>query len=112
MSSKMRVWLVGAAVLLLLSGLGCSICPLIPERSTPEPTDPPAPTPTPTPDIGDMEFFHDPRSGISLLYPEDWQYDSDGESVILAESDDALVKQRRAHLDNALGVGPRPTAGL
>ena len=88
MSTKMRGRLVGAAVLLLLSGLGCSLCPLIPERSTPTPT---VPTGTPTPEVGDMEFFHDPRSGISLLYPEDWQYESDGVAVFLADSDDALM---------------------
>jgi hypothetical protein len=91
MSNRTRVWIAGAGVILLLSGLGCSVCPLIPDGATPTPTRPTAPTRTPTRDAGEMELLSDPRSGISLLYPEGWVYESEGGTVFLAQSHDALM---------------------
>jgi hypothetical protein len=119
MSSNKRVWLAGAALLLLLSGLGCSLCPLIPTGATPTPpelptpTERPTPTSTPTPEPGEMTYFQDPRSGISLMYPEDWVYESDDEAVYLAPDDDALMNAdpQEGPLFAAASLPPEDLAG-
>ena len=79
MSSTRRVFCIVAAVLLCMAALGCSICPLIPERATPTPSHtptPPPPTATPTRDPGDWMLLDDARSGISLFYPDGWVYET------------------------------------
>jgi hypothetical protein len=105
MNEKRRaVWLVGVVVLaLLLAGLGCSICPLIPQPSpTSTPVSPPLPTeaapeatstpePTPKPETTvEMTPYTDPLAGFSILYPEDWAYEAEANGVFFSESEDAL----------------------
>jgi hypothetical protein len=101
--------LAGIAVLVLfLSGLGCSICPFVPQPATstplppaPTPT-PPAPTstpkptlipePTPTPEVvADMALYANTLSGFSIRYPEDWVYETADNAAYFAEDEDALA---------------------
>ena len=104
MADRRTLWLAGAAgLMLLLAGLGCSICPLVPQPGpthtpvdeatlTPEPTAVPTLTPTqePPPEP-EMSPYTDPLAGFSILYPADWMYEAERMGVYFAGSEGALV---------------------
>ncbi|MCP4538252.1 MAG: hypothetical protein GY832_14020 [Chloroflexi bacterium] len=103
MGRRASLWLVGLAMLtLLLAGLGCSVCPFVPQLpSTSTPSPPPANTPvlvntptlepTPTPEVSvEMALYADPVMGLSVLYPAGWAYEAETEGVFFSENEDAL----------------------
>lgn len=110
---RQSLWLAGmAGLVLLVVGLGCSVCPFvpqpptatspspteerdedtpIPERTrTPEPTLPPGPTSTPVVVLGDREPYTNPMAGFSILYPGNWMYEEQVNGAFFAQSEDAL----------------------
>ncbi|MFQ6100623.1 MAG: PPC domain-containing protein [Anaerolineae bacterium] len=95
-------WLAGiAGLMLLLAGLGCSVCPLVPRLPTATPSPPtdtpipeatPTPEPTPTPEtLTEMVLYTNPTAGLSILYPADWVYETENDDVYFAESEEALA---------------------
>jgi len=97
--------LVAMAVLaLLLAGLGCSVCPFVPQPSPPTTSPPPpppadTPTPRPTPTLVltttpatsvEMVPYTNPIAGFSVLYPEEWVYEAEVEGVFFAETTQGL----------------------
>lgn len=83
-----------AALILLLAGLGCGICPSVPQRPTvtplpspsplPAPTETPLPEPSPTqeppstPEVSaetvEMVSYTNSLIGFTILHPADWVY--------------------------------------
>ena len=103
MTGKRTLLPIGVAgLMLLLAGLGCSICSLVPQPGpihtpvgeatpTPEPTEVPTLTPTQEPPPEEeMSIYTDPLAGFSILYPADWTYETEGGSVYFAEDEGAL----------------------
>ncbi len=104
MAGRRTLWLTGVAgLMLLLAGLGCSICPLVPQPGpthtpvdeatpTPEPTAVPTLTPTqePPPEP-EVSMYTDPLAGFSILYPADWMHEAGDGGVYFAESEGALA---------------------
>ena len=99
-----------AGLMLLLVGLGCSVCrPFVPQSptvipslplpptdtSTPEATSTPEPTPTLEAPVR-MVPYTNPPGGFDILYPADWAYEVKNEGVYFAETEEAL-----AYLDPA-----------
>lgn len=100
-SIRRTLWLIGmAAFMLLLTGLGCSICPLVPQPPTATPSPPtdtptpeatPTPEPTPTPETPEgMSLYTNSLVGFSIFYPTDWVYESEADGTFFAESEGAL----------------------
>jgi hypothetical protein len=102
--------LTGVAVsMLLLAGLGCSLCPFVPQPATatplppPLPTEPPVPEPTPfpepTPTPGtsvEMELFTHSIAGFSVRYPAGWVYQTEDQGAFFSESEEALEAEELA----------------
>jgi hypothetical protein len=92
------------AVLVLLAGLGCSVCSSIPKLpladtpvppTEPVPTAPPQSTPTEPPDpvvpaAVDMVPYVNPVAGFSVLYPEGWVYEAERAGIVFSESAESL----------------------
>ncbi len=92
------VMAVVALTLLVVSGLGCSFCPLLDGRETPPPQPPPVVTqeattiaPGPPPHVPEgMTALEHPFGGVNLHYPADWEAEVSAEGVLLAESQQVL----------------------
>jgi len=106
MSARRGLWFVLIAVLMLgLVGLGCSVCPLIPdgtevseteeptdepddtEEPTDEPTDEPTEEPTREPPAG-MVAYTNPTAGFSVNYSEDWVVEEEAFGAYFYPEDD------------------------
>ncbi len=104
-SRRASLWLIGLAVLtLFLAGLGCSVCPFVPQpptstplpppppADTPTPVDTPTPEPSPTPEASmEVALYSNPVTGLRVLYPADWAYEAEAEGVFFSESNEMLV---------------------
>lgn len=100
MEKTVRLILLITGLAVLLSSLGCAICPLVPQPPTATPTSPPAtptprptptPPPTPTPGVsGEMELYTSQIAGIRIPYPQDWVYHEEVEGVIFSDSQEGL----------------------
>ncbi len=97
-------WVWIAVLILFLTSLGCSVCPFVPQlptdtpvpptdmpapQATPIPTSTPEPTPTSETAV-EMLAYTNALAGFSILYPQDWVYQSEGSGAFFAESDEAL----------------------
>jgi len=106
MTGRRTLWLTGVVgLMLLLVGLGCGICPLVPQPPTvtPSPSPPPAdtstpeatptPEPTPTPEaLAGMVLYTNPLAGFSILYLADWTYEVENGGVYFSvEAEGALA---------------------
>ncbi len=110
-TARTKLFTVGlAALLLLLAGLGCSVCPLVPRPATDTPmppadtplseaaptatpvsTSPPPSSPTPALDLlTGMAEYTNPVAGFSLLYPDSWVYQEVANGVLFAEDEEML----------------------
>ena len=103
-SKRAPLWLAGVAgLVLLLAGLGCSICPFVPQPPTSAPLPPTPPPDTPMPEATPipeptftpktsvaMVLYTNPVAGFNVLYPEDWVYEAESYGAFFAESEDAL----------------------
>jgi hypothetical protein len=98
------LWAGVAGLVLLLAGLGCSVCPLVPQLATgtpvpltptlpvPTPSPEPTPIPEPTPEVVvEMVPYANTLAGFSILYPEDWVYEEEDYAAYFAEDEDALT---------------------
>ncbi|MDY6877637.1 MAG: hypothetical protein SWK90_15755 [Chloroflexota bacterium] len=103
MTARRALWPVGVAgLMLLLAGLGCSLCSLVPQpepihtlvgEATPslEPTAVPTLTPTQEPPPEEeMSMYADPLAGFSISYPADWIYEAEGGGVYFARDEGPL----------------------
>lgn len=100
MKKTIRLLKLMIGLVVLLSSLGCAICPLVPQPPTATPTLPPAtptpsptpvPSPTPTLEVSEeMELYTSQVAGIRIPYPRDWVYYEEAEGVIFSDSQDAL----------------------
>jgi len=114
MTDRRTLWLTGVAgLMLLLAGLGCGVCPLVPQPGpthtpvsevaptleptevytltpTLEPTEAPTLTPTQEPPPREMSMYADPLAGFSILYRADWMYEAEDGSVYFAENEEML----------------------
>ena len=97
MGKRTSRWLIRIALLLLfLAGLGCSVCPFVPQLATSTPLPPtdtptpratPTPQPTPTPDTSvEMDLYTNSTLGFSVFYPQDWAYQLEQGGVFFSES--------------------------
>ncbi|MCX7682479.1 MAG: PPC domain-containing protein [Anaerolineae bacterium] len=95
-----RILPLVTGLVVLLSSLGCTICPLVPRPPTATPTLPPAtptprptPTPSPVPTLevsAGMELYTSKVAGIRIPYPQGWVYYEEAEGVIFSDSQNAL----------------------